>query len=74
MNIFSKYFFEGGFGLERETLRIDENSRVLHNRNSTAVFLVYIELKSNNTLNNCSSVQFDCMHTALFIFVEIKTE
>lgn len=28
MNIFSNYFFEGGFGLERETLRIDENGRL----------------------------------------------
>ncbi|MCM1227814.1 MAG: glutathione synthase [Clostridium sp.] len=25
MNKFSKYFFEGGFGLERETLRLDKN-------------------------------------------------
>lgn len=28
MNIFSNYFFEGGFGLERETLRIDKNGRL----------------------------------------------
>ncbi|MCM1530160.1 MAG: hypothetical protein NC093_09225 [Alistipes sp.] len=28
MNIFSKYFFEGGFGLERETLRLDKNGRL----------------------------------------------
>lgn len=28
MNIFSNYFFDGGFGLERETLRIDKNGRL----------------------------------------------
>lgn len=28
MNTFSNYFFEGGFGLERETLRIDKNGRL----------------------------------------------
>ncbi len=28
MNIFGNYFFEGGFGLERETLRIDKNGRL----------------------------------------------
>lgn len=28
MNTFGKYFFEGGFGLERETLRINKNGRL----------------------------------------------
>ena len=28
MDTFSNYFFEGGFGLERETLRIDKNGRL----------------------------------------------
>lgn len=28
MNTFSNYFFEGGFGLERETLRIDKNGKL----------------------------------------------
>ena len=28
MNIFGNYFFEGSFGLERETLRIDKNGRL----------------------------------------------
>lgn len=28
MNTFSSYFFEGGFGLERETLRLDKNGRL----------------------------------------------
>ena len=40
----------------------------------TAAALFDIELKSDDSFHNCSVVQFDGMHTALLIFVEIETE
>ncbi len=37
-------------------------------------FLFYMELKLNNAFHNGSAVQFDGVHSTLFIFVEIEAK